>query len=54
MVLGNENGESKKLFQMKKDLYPKRAEFWMKLKEKYGLRTWKTEIAEQVVSRDEL
>ena len=53
MLIGNENGESKKIFEMKKDLYPKRAEFWMNLRAKYGLKTWKTEVDEQV-SKDEL
>lgn len=53
MLIGNENGESKKIFQMKKDLYSERAEFWMKLKEKYNLRTWKTEDVEKI-SKDEL
>lgn len=50
MRIGNENGNSDKLLEMKKDLYAKAAEFWIKLREKYGLRVWKNEKK----SRDEL
>lgn len=56
MQIGNENGESKKLFQMKKDLLPKRGEFWMKLREEYNLRTWKIDSMGKVEKeeKDEL
>ncbi|CAG9809984.1 unnamed protein product [Chironomus riparius] len=50
MQIGNENGKSDKLLEMKKDLYTEHAEFWIKLREKYGLRAWKNEKK----GRDEL
>ncbi|KAL7019624.1 hypothetical protein ACKWTF_011182 [Chironomus riparius] len=41
MRIGNENGNSDKLLEMKKDLFAKNTQFWIKLREKYGLRLWK-------------
>lgn len=43
MIIGNENGNSKDIFKMKRDLYPERAKFWLELKEKYNLKIWKTD-----------
>jgi carboxylesterase type B len=54
MQIGNENGKSKELFQMKKDLYPERLKFWSDLKEQYNLKVWKTESKPKIDSKDEL
>lgn len=54
MVIGNENGKSKELFKIKKDLYPERAKFWMDLKEKYNLKVWKTDSKPKEDLKDEL
>lgn len=50
MQIGNENGNSDKLLAMKKDLYSESAEFWIKLRQKYGLKRWLTSDK----SKDEL
>ncbi|KAL7015755.1 hypothetical protein ACKWTF_016653 [Chironomus riparius] len=43
MRIGNENGNSDKLLEMKKDLFAKNTQFWINLREKYGLKVWKNE-----------
>ena len=43
MRIGNENGNSEKLLEMKKDLFTKNTKFWINLLKKYGLRVWKNE-----------
>ena len=43
MRIGNENGNSEKLLEMKKDLFTKNTKFWINLRKKYGLRVWKNE-----------
>jgi hypothetical protein len=43
MQIGNENGNSDKLLQMKKGLYEERTAFWKRLRDEYGLREWKTD-----------
>lgn len=52
MMIGNENGQSKELFKMKKDLFPERAKFWMDLKEKYNLKVWKTDSKPKETKED--
>ncbi|KAG5668733.1 hypothetical protein PVAND_016660 [Polypedilum vanderplanki] len=47
MQIGNENGLSKKLLQMKKNLYPERVRFWTELREKFALHNWKLETTEK-------
>lgn len=42
MRIGNENGKSKNLLEMKKGLFEKNSKFWIELREKYGLRVWKS------------
>ena len=41
MRIGNKNGNSDKLLEMEKDLFSENAQFWINLREKYGLRLWK-------------
>ena len=41
MRIGNENGYARTLLEAKVDLYPYRAEFWRRLKEKYEILKWK-------------
>ena len=43
MKVGNLNGNSAKLLEMKKDLYSRNTQFWIQLRETYGLRVWKNE-----------
>ncbi|KAG5667007.1 hypothetical protein PVAND_015010 [Polypedilum vanderplanki] len=50
MKIGNENGASEILLEMKKDLYPERANFWIELRKKYGLHLWAFDLN----GRDEL
>lgn len=40
MQIGNENGNSDKLFEVKNNLFEARAEFWMNLRQKYQLNRW--------------
>lgn len=40
MKIGNENGKSNNLMEMKEDLFAERMAFWMQLYKKYGLISW--------------
>lgn len=57
MSIGNENGNSKKLFKMKKGLYEERAKFWSDLKKQYNLISWEIDAKpsrEKLDEKDEL
>lgn len=43
MRIGNENGNSDKLLEMKSGLFEENSKFWIELREKYGLKVWKSE-----------
>jgi len=43
MKIGNSNGNSDELLEMKKDIYSRNTQFWINLREAYGLRVWKNE-----------
>jgi hypothetical protein len=52
MQIGNENGASDKLLEMKKDLHPERAKFWSELRQKFALHNWK--LDDKSEQKDEL
>jgi hypothetical protein len=41
LQIGNENGKSTRLFQIKNGLFTERGNFWMDLRANYSLNRWK-------------
>jgi hypothetical protein len=42
MMIGNENGNSESLFQLKENYFIERSEFWMNLRDRFKLNSWET------------
>jgi hypothetical protein len=40
LQIGNENGNSQSLFQLKENFLTERSEFWMNLREEFELSSW--------------
>lgn len=40
LQIGNENGNSQSLFQLKENFLTERSEFWIKLREDFELNSW--------------
>ena len=40
LQIGNENGNSQSLFQLKENFLTERSDFWIKLREEFKLNSW--------------